>query len=134
MTAEVGHNGQNCPIQHGKGKGDKRKFGEVGKDVELEVDVANLRLRQPIGGALVEVAPTEQQHNVSELRSPEDENDSTPILTGQVDCVSLGVSIISGDYLVLLNFGRRPKEMYEALLSSPLAARVIAAGANPQPM
>ena len=134
--------GQSCRLQHGKGKGDKRKVGEVEKDAmddmaakiaELKAEVANLRSRQPIEGAFVEVAPTEQQHNVSELRSPEDENDSTPILRSKAVCGSVGVSIISGNHLVLLTFTRRPKEMYEALLSSPLAARVTAAGANPQP-
>lgn len=37
------------------------------------------------------------------------------------------------DRLVLLCFNRRPKELFEALLASPLAARVMAAGGEPHP-
>jgi len=42
-------------------------------------------------------------------------------------------SIDPDDSLVLLCFNRRPKELLEALLESPLAARVVAAGGNLKP-
>lgn len=62
------------------------------------------------------------------------------ILRSKVDCATgsglledAASTVIAYDRLALLCFNRRPKELFDALLASPLAARVSTAGVTLQP-
>jgi len=62
------------------------------------------------------------------------------ILKSKADCMSgtgslehTASTVVADDRLVLLSFNRRPKELFDALLTSPLALRIIAAGEELHP-